>query len=100
MPHARSISFPDPRLASAEGLVAMGGDLSVERLLMAYRSGIFPWTTHPFTWWSPDPRAIFELDQFHVPKSLEKILRRNDFEITMDRAFREVMEACAAPARG
>jgi leucyl/phenylalanyl-tRNA--protein transferase len=100
MPSARSIAFPDPRTASAEGLVAMGGDLSVERLLLAYRNGIFPWTTHPLTWWSPDPRAIFELDQFHIPKSLEKILRRGVFEITMDRAFREVMEACAAPTAG
>lgn len=100
MPPTRSISFPDPRLASAEGLVAMGGDLSVERLLTAYRSGIFPWTTHPLTWWSPDPRAIFELDQFHISKSLGRTLRGGVFEITMDRAFREVMEACAAPAVG
>ncbi|HZV34527.1 MAG TPA: leucyl/phenylalanyl-tRNA--protein transferase [Verrucomicrobiae bacterium] len=91
-------SFPDPRLADCNGLVAIGGDLSLERLLMAYRSGIFPWTVNPVTWWSPDPRAIFELEKIHVPKSLEKIIRRGAFEITMDRAFREVMEGCAAPA--
>lgn len=97
---AEQITFPDPRRANAEGLVAIGGDLSVERLLTAYRSGIFPWTVNPITWWSPDPRAIIEFNKFHVPKSLEKILRRGDFEITHDRAFREVMEGCAASGPG
>ncbi len=71
--------FPDPRSASKsetlDGLVAVGGDLSVERLLLSYRSGIFPWTIDPITWWSPDPRAIIELDQFHVSRSLAKTLR-------------------------
>src|SRR4051812_32739369 len=62
----KSVRFPDPRLADEEGLVGVGGDLSVQRLLLAYRSGIFPWTVDPITWWSPDPRAIFELDSFHV----------------------------------
>src|SRR5581483_430456 len=89
------LSFPDPRNATAEGLVAVGGDLSVARLLEAYRSGIFPWTVDPITWWSPDPRAIFELDQFHVSKSLAKVIRREVFQITVDRAFREVMAGCA-----
>ncbi len=108
--------FPDPRKIKGgpPGLVAVGGDLSVERLLLAYRSGIFPWTINPITWWSPDPRAIFEFDQFHVPRSLEKIIRRcvlqknvstipaeqnsskSVFEITFDRAFREVMENCGS----
>lgn len=92
--------FPDPRLANREGLVAAGGDLSLERLLAAYRSGIFPWTVDPVTWWCPDPRAIFELNHVHVPKSLEKILRQRKFEITFDRAFRKVMEGCADPAPG
>lgn len=100
MPLAYAFSFPDPRLADANGLVAIGGDLSLERLLAAYRSGIFPWTVNPVTWWSPDPRAIFELEKIHVPKSLEKIMRRGVFEVTMDRAFRAVMEGCAAPAAG
>jgi leucyl/phenylalanyl-tRNA--protein transferase len=94
------LRFPDPRRADAEGLVAIGGDLSVPRLLLAYRSGIFPWTVNPITWWSPDPRAIFELDRFHVPRSLARLIRKQPFEITIDRAFREVMEGCAAPARG
>src|SRR5438876_9806408 len=57
------LRFPDPRRANSEGLVAIGGDLSVPRLLLAYRSGIFPWTADPVTWWSPDPRAVFELEQ-------------------------------------
>src|SRR5579883_101322 len=92
--------FPDPRQADRRGLVAVGGELSVERLLAAYRQGIFPWTVDPVTWWSPDPRAIFELDRFHVPKSLEKTIRRGMFQITHDRAFRQVMEGCAAPAPG
>ena len=96
----RRLQFPDPRGADSEGLVAIGGDLSVPRLLLAYRSGIFPWTVKPVTWWSPDPRAIMELDGFHVSHSLAKVIRRGDFEVTLDRAFREVMEGCAAPAPG
>ena len=92
--------FPDPRGADEEGLVAIGGDMSVDQLLLAYRSGIFPWTVHPVTWWSPDPRAILELDRIHVPRSLARVLRKGVFEITRDAAFREVMEGCAAPAKG
>jgi leucyl/phenylalanyl-tRNA--protein transferase len=95
-----SLAFPHPRLADEEGLVAVGGDLSVPRLLLAYRSGIFPWTVRPITWWSPDPRAIFELDRFHVSRSFERVLRRQPFELTIDRAFADVMKGCAAPGRG
>jgi leucyl/phenylalanyl-tRNA--protein transferase len=94
------LRFPDPRTANGEGLVAIGGDLSVERLRLAYCSGIFPWTVNPITWWSPDPRGIFELERFHVPRSLAKFLRQNPFEVTHDRAFRQVIQACAAPAPG
>jgi leucyl/phenylalanyl-tRNA---protein transferase len=93
------LRFPNVRTADAEGLVAVGGDLSVPRLLLAYRSGIFPWTINPITWWSPDPRAIFELDRFHVSHSLAKVIRKQVFSITLDRAFEQVMTACAAPAR-
>jgi len=92
--------FPSPLRANAEGLVAIGGDLSVPRLLLAYRSGIFPWTDKPITWWSPDPRAIFELGQFHVSHSLAKVIRKGPFQITIDRAFHEVMKGCAAPGPG
>src|SRR2546423_10537975 len=94
------LSFPDPRRADAEGLVAVGGDLSVDRLLLAYRSGIFPWTADPVTWWSPEPRAIFEFDCFHVSRSLERVIRKNVFRPTIDRAFRQVMEGCAEPGAG
>src|SRR5271157_3517681 len=94
------LRFPDPRLADAEGLVAVGGDLSVARLVLAYRSGLFPWTVEPVTWWSPDPRGVMELDGFHVSRSLAKVIPQGRFEITADRAFREVMEGCAAPVPG
>jgi leucyl/phenylalanyl-tRNA--protein transferase len=94
------LHFPDPASASRDGLVAIGGDLSTDRLLLAYRSGIFPWTVQPITWWSPDPRAIFELNQFHIPQRLAKFMRQRPFEVTFDRAFRKVMEACAQVSRG
>ena len=91
------IWFPDPAQADAEGLVAMRGDLSPERLLAAYRQGIFPWSVNPVTWWSPDPRGVIELDRFHISQSLAKVIRKGAFEVTIDQAFREVMTACATP---
>ena len=96
----KNTAFPDPALADAEGLVAIGGDLGSDRLLAAYRKGIFPWTVNPITWWSPDPRAIFELDGFHVSQSLARVIRKGGFEVTIDQSFRAVMEGCAAPAPG
>ena len=87
--------FPDPRLASKDGLLAVFGDLSVDRLLLAYRSGIFPWSVDPITWWSPDPRGIIEMAHFHTPRSLARTLRQNVFEVTRDNAFRQVMKGCA-----
>lgn len=100
----RRLWFPDPNTAlrggDFAGLVAIGGDFSVERLLLAYRSGIFPWTDDPITWWSPDPRAIFELGHLHVPRSLARVLRRGGLTITIDRAFRDVMQGCAEPRAG
>jgi len=92
-----TVEFPNPELADAEGMVAVGGDLSVKRLLAAYRHGIFPWTVNPITWWSPDPRGIIELDNFHVSESLAKVVRKQPFEVTIDKAFQEVMQACATP---
>ena len=98
----KTLWFPDPRLAltvgSLNGLVAVGGDLSTPRLLLAYRSGIFPWSVDPITWWSPDPRGIIDLDCFHVSHSLAKVLRRGVFRLTVDQAFEVVIRACAAPA--
>lgn len=78
----------------------MGGDLSPGTLLLAYRNGIFPWTTHPVTWWSPDPRAIIPLDGLHVSRSLSRLFRRGDFRVTFDTSFRRVMLGCAAPRPG
>ncbi len=89
--------FPDAMQAGADGLVAVGGDLSPERLLLAYRSGIFPWSVNPLTWWSPDPRGVILLDEFHVSASLARFIRRCPYDVTLNQAFREVMTACAAP---
>ena len=87
--------FPDPSLAGDDGLVATGGDLSVPRLVLAYRSGVFPWTEGPVTWWSPNPRTIIELEALHVSRSLQKFLTREPFAITVDHAFPAVIAACA-----
>lgn len=95
--------FPDPETAEREpdGLLAVGGDLSAERLLNAYRQGIFPWYSHgqPILWWSPDPRMVLFPDQLHVSRSLRRVLRRGRFRITFDLAFDAVVEACAAPRK-
>jgi leucyl/phenylalanyl-tRNA--protein transferase len=92
-------AFPDPTRALREpdGLLAVGGDLSPERLLYAYAHGIFPWYDAglPILWWSPDPRAIFRPDTLHVSRSLRRHMRRGGHEIRFDTAFSEVMEGCA-----
>jgi len=96
--HHKSITdFPDPNLASSEGLLAAGGDLSSERLLSAYSQGIFPWYTdnQPILWWSPDPRSILYPEHLHISKSLQKTLRQGRYETTFDRAFENVIEHCA-----
>jgi leucyl/phenylalanyl-tRNA--protein transferase len=94
-----ALEFPPAEDAPPQGLVALGGDLSVERLLLAYRSGIFPWSADPITWWSPDPRAIFDCDEIHVSRSLRRTLRRAPFTITLDRCFGGVIRACASVPR-
>ena len=91
--------FPDPHRARRDGLVAVGGDLSVPRLLLAYRSGLFPWTANPPTWWSPDPRGIFEMDSFHIPRSLARTLKSGRYTVTVDQDFRSVILACAQVPR-
>ncbi|PIF02894.1 MAG: leucyl/phenylalanyl-tRNA--protein transferase [Desulfococcus sp.] len=90
-------AFPPPHLADASGLLAVGGDLRPERLLAAYRAGIFPWygEEEPLLWWSPDPRMVIFPDRLHTPRSLKKILRQNRFTITFDTAFDRVIENCA-----
>ncbi|HET7662849.1 MAG TPA: leucyl/phenylalanyl-tRNA--protein transferase [Rhodanobacteraceae bacterium] len=96
--------FPPPAQALREpdGLLALGGDLSMERLLAAYRHGIFPWygQDEPILWWSPDPRCIFDLERLHPDRSLRKLMRKSDWTVTVDRTFRDVMQACAAPRAG
>lgn len=89
--------FPAPELAEPDGLLAVGGDLSPRRLLLAYSMGIFPWFNagDPILWWSPDPRCILEPGRLTVSRSLAKLLRRETFSVTFDRAFREVITSCA-----
>ncbi len=93
----KNLHFPDPKQANHEGLLAVGGELSVERLLLAYRSGIFPWTVNPITWWSPHPRAILEFGGFHASSSLQNLVNKKQFTVTYNQAFARVMEECAAP---
>jgi leucyl/phenylalanyl-tRNA--protein transferase len=89
--------FLDPELADADGLVGVGGDLSPQRLLEAYRRGIFPFydDTTPILWWSPDPRAIFEMDGLHVSRRLARTLRSGKFSVTVNRDFPGVIAGCA-----
>ncbi|ELM3749361.1 leucyl/phenylalanyl-tRNA--protein transferase [Aeromonas dhakensis] len=95
--------FPDPEHALDEpnGLLAIGGDLSPARLLAAYHKGIFPWNEphQPLLWWSPDPRGVVQPAQLHIGRSLRKFIRRTPFDISIDRAFNEVIAACAASRR-
>jgi leucyl/phenylalanyl-tRNA--protein transferase len=98
-PGSTDLRFPPAELASPEGLLAVGGDLRAERLLEAYRHGIFPWYNpgQPILWWSPDPRAVLFPAKLRVSRSLGKTLRRKRFEVTLDSAFRDVMLHCAEP---
>lgn len=102
-PYAYDIDFPDVELALREpdGLLAIGGDLSTQRLLQAYRSGIFPWYSEgqPILWWSPDPRTVLFPEELKVSRSLAKTLRRGSYRVTLDQAFAQVVDACAAPRK-
>lgn len=90
------LGFPDPNASDDEGLLAVGGDLSPERLLFAYEHGIFPWYDEglPPMWWSPNPRAVMDAEHLHVSRSLQRVLRSERFVVSFDRAFREVMTEC------
>jgi len=94
---SEKIAFPPPHLARDDGLLAIGGDLSQKRLLLAYRMGIFPWFSdgEAIMWWCPDPRLILYPDELRIPKSLRKVLNKNLFQITIDTAFKEVITECA-----
>jgi leucyl/phenylalanyl-tRNA---protein transferase len=95
------VQFPDPRTASPEGIVAIGGDLHPESILAAYRQGIFPWPVEklPLLWFSPPERGILEFANLHIPRSLEQARRRTGFRFTIDRAFAPVITACAETRR-
>lgn len=95
------LCFPDPALAEPDGLLAVGGDLSSERLICAYAQGIFPWygTNTPILWWSPDPRPLIEPGQVHVSRSLRRACNRGDFEIAFDTDFEAVIGGCAKTPR-
>ena len=93
------LRFPPVEESTPDGLLAVGGDLRPERLLEAYCHGIFPWyeEDQPILWWSPDPRAVLFPDKLHVPRSLDKTIRRGHFTVTLDTCFQEVMIQCAGP---
>ena len=98
----RALAFPPPEKA-VDGLLAVGGDLSPERLLLAYRSGIFPWYGEdlPILWHSPDPRCVLAVDRIHVGRTLRRTLSRGTYSVRFDTAFHRVIRACQkAPRRG
>lgn len=96
-----SLQFPHPKYADADGLLALGGDLSVERLLLAYSWGIFPWYNpgEPILWWHPDPRFVLFPSQLKVSKSMRPYFNQRKFTVTYDRAFPSVMAACGGVER-
>lgn len=100
----RGVAFPPPELADPSGLLAVGGGLEPERLLAAYRAGIFPWpllgVEGPMLWFSPDPRLVLYPERLRVSRSLRKEIRRGRFEVSMDRRFRDVVSACAEDRPG
>jgi leucyl/phenylalanyl-tRNA---protein transferase len=93
--------FPPPEMADADGFLAIGGDLSTERLLLAYRSGIFPWYGEGslVEWWCPNPRFVLLPQHLIISKSMRQLLRRNTFDFTINKAFTEVMENCRSVVR-
>jgi len=93
--------FPDPALAEDDGLLAVGGDLSAERLLLAYKNGIFPWYSHdePILWFSPHERFVLFPKSLNISKSMRQVLRSDKFTVTTNTCFNEVIEACSSVAR-
>ena len=96
-----ALLFPSPEQATAEGIVAIGGDLQPERVMLAYRKGIFPWFDSDdfLIWWSPDPRMVLFPDQLKISKSMRTVLRKKRFEVTFNKDFDQVVEACAKVKR-
>lgn len=97
----RALAFPPPETALDGGLLAVGGDLSPQRLLLAYSMGIFPWfgERQPILWYSPDPRLVLELDQLHLGRSLRRSLRSGRYRVVADSHFSDVVRACATAPR-
>src|ERR1700754_2928481 len=95
------ILFPDPQLAEDDGLLAVGGDLSANRLLLAYRNGIFPWYSDdtPILWYSPHERFVLFTDQIHISRSMQRVIEAGTFTITFNEAFEDVIKACATIGR-
>lgn len=95
------IAFPPPEMADEDGLLAVGGDLRPERLLLAYSLGIFPWYSEglPILWHSPNPRMVLPVSKFRVPRSLRKVMRRGRYEVRFDSAFAEVIARCGEVPR-
>nr|WP_315132598.1 leucyl/phenylalanyl-tRNA--protein transferase [uncultured Flavobacterium sp.] len=93
---SKTLFFPLVSEANADGILAIGGDLSPERLMLAYKSGVFPWFEEgePILWWSPNPRMVLFLDELIVSKSMRKILNRNVFKVTFNQNFRDVISNC------
>lgn len=93
------IEFPPPWLARSDGLLCIGGDLSLERLLLAYQNGIFPWFSEkePLLWWSPDPRLVLFPSTIKVSRSLKKTIKRTPFRVTVDNAFEQTIVSCSQP---
>ena len=99
-PLTKKISFPPVHFSEPDGLLAIGGDLSAERLLLAYRSGIFPWYEgEHILWWTPDPRFVLFPNELKVSKSMKQLLKRNAFEFTINKAFNEVINNCKTISR-
>ena len=98
---SEDIAFPSPALADETGLLAVGGDLSVERLLLAYSMGIFPWYNRgePILWWSPPERAVVTPSEVHLPRSLKKALKKTPMRVRIDTCFAEVIKHCAKTPR-
>jgi len=96
-----SPSFPDPALAEEDGLLAVGGDLSIERLLIAYSNGIFPWFSEgePILWYSPHKRCVIYPDKVKISKSMQKVLNQEVFKVTLNQAFADVILNCASTER-
>lgn len=96
-----NIVFPKVENADEEGLLATGGDLSSERLLLAYKSGIFPWFEdgQPILWWSPNPRFVLFPENLKVSKSMKQTLRNSDFKVTVNNAFKDVITSCSQTKR-